>query len=398
MTTSATAIAPRSQRTHHFTHKDMDYYYAWIRGRQIYDGSDPAECAATAAQIVDGDASSWRQAWLRLAHEVAAQAATAQAIGDLPRARVTYLRACTYYRAAVFLMTPHDPAFRPTVQQMQTCFRHAAALSDPPIEPIAVSFHNQILSGYRWTVDTTGQPRPTLLVIGGIETFAEDCYFMIGPSGPRRGYNVLTVDLPGQGLTPDQGLVFGARMERPLQAAIDYAVGLPEVDPARLAVFGFSWGGHIVFKGGQHDPRITALVANPAMPNVFRAVLAQQQGHNRHDPLARIVFDQIVWRMGLRISFNPRDIGRRIAKAYDYLVYGRADPRKIPCPTLCLAGEGEAPITLQIARECIAQLPHPRSRLQIFTAAEGSEAHCQVDNLALPNGVMFDWLDGVLAG
>ncbi len=84
-----------------------------------------------------------------------------------------------------------------------------------------------------------------------------------------------------------------------------------------------------------------------------------------------------------------------MAKAYDYLVYGTSDPRQISCPTLCLAGEGEAPITLQIARECFAQLPHPLKKLVIFTREEGGEAHCQVNNLALPNGVMFDWLDTV---
>jgi pimeloyl-ACP methyl ester carboxylesterase len=280
---------------------------------------------------------------------------------------------------------------------MQACFRQAAALFDPPIAAVEVPYQGHRLPGYLWKVDGSDRKRPTLIVFGGIETFAEDCYFMTASAGPARGYNMLTVDLPGQGLNPDRGLYFGARMERPVRAAIDYALSRPEVDSSRLAVFGFSWGGHIVFKGGQHEPRIKAMVANPAMPNVFRAVLAQQQGHDRHDALARSVFDQIVWRMGLRISFDPRDIARRIGKAYDYLFYGRADPRQIPCPVLCLAGEGEAPITLKIARECYAQLPHPLKKLVIFTREQGGDAHCQVNNLALPNGVIFDWLDQVFA-
>ena len=66
-------------------------------------------------------------------------------------------------------------------------------------------------------------------------------------------------------------------------------------------------------------------------------------------------------------------------------------------PDPVLAGEGEAPITLQIARECFEQLPHPMKKLVIFTKEEGGEAHCQVNNLALPNGVMFDWLDRVFS-
>lgn len=186
-------------------------------------------------------------------------------------------------------------------------------------------------------------------------------------------------------------------MEIPFKAVLDDAVRRPEIDAERLALFGFSWGGHIAFKGGRHDWRIKALIATPAMPDVFRAALAQQQGHNRSDPIAKIVFAQIAWRMGLKISLNIGDIARRVAKAYDYLAHGKANPRKIVCPTLCLAGEGEAPITLQIARECFEQLPHPMKKLVIFTKEEGGAAHCQVDNLALPNRTMFDWLDVVFS-
>lgn len=395
MATHQTSIAQRSREKLYFDHQDMDYYFSWIRGRQIYDGSEADECLDVAARIVDGDAASWQSAWRTLAERVEGQAQTALSRGDVHGARTAYLRACTYYRAPLFMMKPQTTAFHDNRQKMHSCFQQAIDLFDPPIERIHVPFQNHLLPGYLWKVDPSDRKRATLLVFGGIETFAEDCYFMTGPTGPQRGYNMLTVDLPGQGVNPSEGLFFGARMETPVKAAIDYALSRPEVDAEHLAIYGISWGGHIVFKGGQHDPRIKALIANPAMPNVFRAVLAQQQGHNRNDPIARIVFDQIAWRMGLRISFNPRDIARRVAKAYDYLVYGKADPRKILCPTLCLAGEGEAPITLQIARECFAQLPHPKKKLVIFTQEEGGEAHCQVDNLALPNRVIFDWLDEV---
>ncbi len=359
MANDRTSLAQRSQQKLYFDHKDMNYYLSWIVGRQIYDGSDAGECFDVAAQIVNGDAESWQREWGTLAPRVEDRAHTALSSEDVAGARATFLRACTYYRAPLFIMKPQAAAFHDYWRKMQSCFRKAAALFAPPIERIEVPFEGELLPGYFWKVDQSGQQRPTLIVIGGIETFAEDCYFMIGPTGPRRGYNVMTVDLPGQGANPDRGMFFGARMEVPIKAVQDYAVQHPEIDAHRLALFGFSWGGHIVFKGGQHDQRIKSLIANPPMPNVFRAALAQQKGHDRSDPIARIVFEQIAWRMGLKISLNVRDIAGRVAKAYDYLVHGRADPRKIVCPTLCLAGEGEAPITLKIARECVEQLPHP---------------------------------------
>lgn len=397
MTAEATSLAQRSQQKVFFEHKDMDYYLGWIMGRELYDGSRADECLAVAARIPNGDPAAWHREWQRCAEVVEADAQAALAAGNRLAARGAYLRACTYYRAPLFMMAANDPALRPLVSQMQACFRAAAQLFEPPIAPVTVPFRGQALAGYFWQVDASAQPRPTLVVIGGIETFAEDCYFMVGPAGPARGYNVLTVDLPGQGLSPEQGLVFEARMGPAIEAVISYALSRPEVDPQRLALFGFSWGGHVVLKGAEHDARIRALIANPAMPDVFRAALAQQANHARGGPIGLRVIDQIAWRMGLSLRPTPRNAFRRFGKAYDYLVHGRAQVRAIRCPTLCLAGEGEAKITLDIARATYAQLPHPAKRLRIFTRAEGGEAHCQVNNLALPNRVIFDWLDEVFA-
>lgn len=392
MNTEQTAIAPRSQKTLYFNHRDMDYYFAWIVGRQVYAGSDEAECFATAERIVDGDVQSWQDEWMRLAEQVKVEADDALHRGDREQARNAYLRACTYFRAPLFIMRPTNQHFESNWRTMRACFQQTTDLFDPAIEQIRVSFQGRVLDGYFWKVSDDGKPRPTLLVIGGLETFAEDCYFMVGPAGTQRGYNVLTVDVPGQGINPYQELYLEARMEIPMRTVLDYALTRPEIDPDRLAVYGFSWGGHIVFKAAEHDTRIKALIANPAMPDVFRAAWAQQSNHSRSDPVGRVAFDQIAWRFGLKLSLNPSDILRRIVKAYQYLRYGRTNVTRIACPTLCIAGEGEPDITLKLARTTYEQLPNPNSKLVIFTEEDGSEAHCQVDNPALPNGVMFDWL------
>lgn len=395
MATKDTSIAQRSLQKLHFDHKDMDYYLAWIIGREIYDGSNRAECMDTAARIKDANAESWYAEWSALAARVEAQAEAALTAGDNETARKAFLRACTYQRAPLFIMGQKHPDFYVHWQKMQGCFRKAAALFSPSIEAIQIPFQGQILDGYFWKVDDSGQKRPTLVVVGGIETWAEDCYFMLGQSGAERGYNVITADLSGQGMNPDKGLHFGARMEISARALVDYALSRPEVDAERLALFGFSWGGHIAFKAARFDSRLKAVIANPAMPDVFRAVLAQQKGHNRHDPISRTAFDQIAWRFGLKISFNPRDIAARFAKAYDYLTNGKVDPRQISLPVMCIAGAGEAQITLDIARECYEKLPDPRKKLLIFTHEQGGQAHCQIDNLSLPNSAIFDWLDSL---
>ncbi|HJR82146.1 MAG TPA: alpha/beta fold hydrolase [Anaerolineales bacterium] len=396
MNNETTAFAQRSSKKIHFDHKDMDYYLSWILGREVYNGSDRKECLHTAQRIPNADIECWHSEWSALAEQVENRAEQTLESGDRETARKAFLRASTYHRAPLFIMGPKHPDFYSHWGSMQACFRKAAELFDPVVEPIEVPFQGQTLSGYFWKVDSSDTPRPTLVVVGGVETWAEDCYFFVGHSGTERGYNVITADLAGQGMNPDKGLHFGARMEDSACALVDYALARAEVDPNRLALYGFSWGGHIAFKAARFDPRIRAMIANPPMPDVFRSVLAQQKVHNRHDPVSRTAFDQIVRRFGLRISFNPKDIAARFAKAWDYLTNGKVDVKQIQCPTLLLAGEGEAPVTLQIVRECFEQLPNPQKKMVIFTREQAGEAHCQVDNLALPNTTMFDWLDEVL--
>lgn len=243
-----TSFAQRSLAKIHFDHKDMDYYLSWMMGREIYDGSDRNELLETANRIPNADVEAWYTEWSALASRIEAQAEAALQKGDKESARKLFLRACTYHRAPLFIMGQKHPDFYKHWQNMQACFRKAAQLSNPVIETIEVPFNGQTLSGYFWGVDDSKIARPTLVVVGGVETWAEDCYFMIATSAAERGYNVITADLAGQGMNPDKGLHFGARMEITAKALVDYALTRPDVDPSGLALFGFSWGGHIAFK------------------------------------------------------------------------------------------------------------------------------------------------------
>jgi hypothetical protein len=145
-------------------------------------------------------------------------------------ARGAYLRACTYYHAPLFMMDPANLLFREHWRKMQACFRQAAALFDPPFEAVEVPYQGKTLPGYLCRAEHDRGRRRTLIIVGGIETFAEDLYFMAAPAALSRGFNVLAVDLPGQGLNPDAGLFLEARADRGVLAVVDYAAAHPEVD------------------------------------------------------------------------------------------------------------------------------------------------------------------------
>lgn len=383
-------MAVRSAEKYRFDHKDMDYYFSWILGRQVFAGSDAQECYEAANHMVDGDPMSWQSEWALLARRTEALADKMVLAGDRGAGYAAYLRACSYYRAPLFMMDPASPLFREGWSNMRICFLQAARHHEPPFEPVSVPYRGKVLPGYFYRTEAQGGPRPALIIVGGIETFAEDLFFMVGPAALQRGFNVLGVDLPGQGMNPDhQKLFLEARSDRAVQAVVDYAISHPEIDRERLALFGFSWGGHIALKGAVGETRIKALIANPATHNMFSSALAQQSSNGRSDPVVRLVFQQLAWRFGLSLGNIPA----RLVRAVDFMLNAKADVRKIDCPTLCMAGESEAKVTLEQTRQTYERLPNPGKRLAILTKDIGGAAHCQIDNLELLNRVIFDWLE-----
>ena len=106
-------------------------------------------------------------------------------------------------------------------------------------------------------------------MIGGGETFAEDLFFYIAPQTYDRGYNFMTVDLPGQGLLPMDGKPFRPDMNVPMKAVVDYALSRADVDPRYLAAYGYSGGGGFVPQAAMHDPRIKAIAMNSAVVDAY---------------------------------------------------------------------------------------------------------------------------------
>ena len=75
----------------------------------------------------------------------------------------------------------------------------------------------------------------------------------------QAGFGVLTLDLPGQGLSA--GVTrWGAPEERAISAAIDWLCTRPEVDPGRIGAFGLSFGAYVLLQRAVAEPRLKALV------------------------------------------------------------------------------------------------------------------------------------------
>jgi alpha-beta hydrolase superfamily lysophospholipase len=385
--------AHRSYVKLHFDDREMEFAFQWILGSTANGGCEIGEAFSVAGNIQDGNPQSWQAEWAKMAQQVAARAEKSMAARHRVSAREAFLRSANYYRAALISMLPDNPRFKGIAGKMRWCFKQAGTLFEPPLEYLEIPFEGTVLPGYFRRGGPDGRERQTLVMIGGGETFAEDSWFYIGPEAIKRGYNFLTVDLPGQGLLPLEKQFFRPDTEVPLKAVLDYAYRRPEIDRGRLAVFGISFGGYFVPRAAVYDKRIKACVVSAAVVDNYRMFArmpigqATQAEINRWPAFKRSVASTVAWRWGL----DPADIRGMVEKSRNY----QFDPSKITCPVLDLisAGDYANEETQKQQQEFIQALPHPKKKMVITRGEEGASGHCLAENRSLMSQIVFDWLD-----
>jgi pimeloyl-ACP methyl ester carboxylesterase len=399
---------PRDPRVrYHFKTKPFEFMFQWILGSCSNGGAEIGEVMYAAAQITEGDGESWYRAFTEAGERVLTRAGGSLEARHTVSAREGLLRAYVYFRSAPLFLSPRDDKrYRGSYERARECFRRAAGLLDPALEEVEVEFDSTTLPGYFAAAEKASSDErhaPTLLMIGGGDTFVEDLYFYIVPQATRRGYHVLFVDLPGQGALPWRGLPMTAQAERPVGAAIDYLGSRNDVDMARLAVYGISGGGYLAPRAAAFEPRIRALVACSVVLDLTPLWSHRLLGLSRsplgialrllkprfYRSLINLV-DTYRWRWGAKTNEELLRVSS------DFTV----DPRLVRCPTLNIVAQQEyedfGP-TRQWAERCLKDIDHETSKLVVSPGNEGADSHAVGTNLRLVGQVVFDWLDEVLA-
>jgi len=382
---------------YHFADPDMDFTFgSVVLGSTSNHGCETGEAFYTAANIKDGDAASWQEQWIKMAERVEARGEKSLAAGHKASAREQLLRASNYYRFGLMAMMPDDPRLKTLGAKSRAAMKKAGALFDPPLEYFEVPFEGTVLPGYFRKAKNDSVPRKTLLMLGGGETFAEDLVFYIMPQAIERGYNFVTLDLPGQGLLPAEGKTFRPEMFHAVKKGVDYALSRKEVDPARLAAFGISGGGGFAPQAAQHDPRIKAVVMNacvvdahPLFASMTPVVTATPDVVKTFTSFHGNTVKIIAWRWGVSMDNVPGLVEAN--KGFSF------DPAKVTVPALSLVGEGEyqGEETRRQQKLCIDGLSNPIKGLVVTPLNEGASNHCVMENRSLVGQVVFDWLDGV---
>ena len=379
-----------------FTDANMSFVFLWHMAATANGGASPGELYYAAMQIEDRNVESWVKELTELGRRIETRARASLDGGHSVSAREAFLRAANYYRMALWTLDPLEPRYREIANEMRSCFHKAAALLDPPIKVIDIPYKDGSLLGYFRSPDSSGEKRPTLIFLGGGETFAEDGYYVMGSACKERGFNFFTFEYPGEGLAPFDGFFHCPDEEVPVGAALDYLYSRSDVDPERVATYGISMGGYVGPRAAAYDDRIKAVVTNSMLYDIYPIFQAYEPLMSNKEmreflPSAGKVLESLVWRWGGDVSGDPRQI-IELNKSF------KVDPSLVTCPVLILIGEGEyrsSSIIRTQQHHAMDVMPNPKNKLVIGKANEGMAHHCTVENPYLVSEVVFDWLDEI---
>lgn len=402
-------IARGATRIAGFAQPEMEFQFLRALSVVFAGGGAIGECLAMRAQVADGDVDGWVRAFTSMADRLAAEAGASMAGGHDVSARDLLLRASMYYRSAEYFEDIAAENHATLGLASAECFRSAAPLMSPYVEPLDIPFEDLILPAY--FICPAGRPRGTLVICGGFDSSAEELVLCQGMAAVERGFSVLAFDGPGQTgmLRGHPELPLRPDTEAVLGAVADTAVHILGADPGRLALLGVSLGGQFALRAAIRDPRYAALILNTPIIDLARYLgaffpreLTEGPDFGPDDirglPPEAIAGPERRNLLQLFRRFGGPDCRSftAVRAAIARFTLADAEPAAVSCPSLaCLgADEGAEP---RRQWEAYARTAGGPVTSHLFGPEWGAGSHCQVDNLQRFAQVAFDWLVEVLA-
>jgi len=205
-------------------------------------GLDPADVREAFASIKTTDKDEWAAAFMSVADRYMAQAKALETT-DPTKANADYIRAWRLYSFGRWPI-PASPGKQRSYAKALEAFRAHARFWDPPLEVVHIPFEGKEIIGYLRLPKNAKGPVPLVIAVNGLDSRKEDLAESFDAILPY-GIGFLAVDGPGTGQAP---IKVSENADRMLSRVIDYVQTRREVDKARLAVHGVSWGAYWAVK------------------------------------------------------------------------------------------------------------------------------------------------------
>lgn len=388
-----------------FRDRDLDYETRVILGRAVHRGSEVGEVLATIDRVAAR--VDWRREWTRTARRAQAAAEGQRSPGP----SWAYLRAANYWACVV-----DDYAEGDDNDGLLEAFRAHRRCWDAFVDSfggahvrVDVPYEGSTLPGYLLRPDTSGAPRPTLVLTNGSDA-AISALWSNGAGGALAlGWNAFVFDGPGQqSMLFERGVPFRPDWEAVLTPVVDTLVARADVDGERLMAYGLSQGGYWVPRALAYEHRFVAAVADPGVVDVstrwMHALGGSMRGLLDRGERAAFNRDMRVATLlpGLRRTLTYRSRPYRGRDDWfdlfsEVRTFALSDETisRIATPVLVTNPEGEQFWPGQPER--LAKLLGERAELVDFTADEGANLHCQPLGRQLTDERVFAWLSARLS-
>jgi alpha-beta hydrolase superfamily lysophospholipase len=228
-------------------------------GAAVAKGHNYFDLMKTGERIKSIDSSCKEN--ISTAKELEAVARREERAGHTETAREFYHRATLFYEAAAWpIFDSDDPEFLWLDEKIDECFDKVLEYSPYPAQRVEVPFGKKSLPGILYLTPSR-EKAPTVLVIPGMDERKER---VVNPRENwylKRGMNCLTLDGPGQGGALARKIWVDEKNHGEAgKAAIDLLVMRPEVDSAKIGVWGNSMGSYWAPLIAIADRRVKALV------------------------------------------------------------------------------------------------------------------------------------------
>jgi len=329
---------------------------------------------------------AWPEEWCRMASRLEKVADKAAAEGHQHTAGNYYLRAGMYYFTGERFIYP-GPAKLEVGRKSLQCQRAGLERRYPNMEFVEVPFENTTLPAIFMKAPGVSGRAPTVVVFNGMDNCKEMSILFNGLEFAARGWNTLAIDGPGQGESLRlRGMYARHDYEVAGTAAYDYVSKRPDVDPKKMVVMGYSFGGYYAGRVAAFEKRYAAGVAFGALHWDLAAWQSEIKRRLEVDPknTAQSAF-HFRWIMG-----HIDDADAAIEKAKKFSMAGVAE--QIACPFLIVHGDADKVVPVASAYKLFEAVGSKRKTLRILTAEDGGTYHAQADNRQVGVDYIADWI------
>ncbi|MET0389807.1 MAG: alpha/beta fold hydrolase [Polyangiales bacterium] len=382
----------------------LDEVVLFVLGQTWTQAADVSEVLETARRIDGSDPESWAREWQKTAERLFAVGEASDADGHRFSASHAYLRAATYYRAALMRhMHPYSPEVAALTTREVEAFQRSLALGDSSCKPVEIPYEQSSLPGFFCPAAHGDGPAPVIIFNVGRDVWAEDAK-IIADEANKRGYHALLFDGPGQGKTLRlRGLPFRHDWEKVITPVVDFALAQRCVDAERIALWGESMGGYLVPRAAAFEHRLALIIANPGVLDWYRVFEANLTGFFPdaldllgkdeaafNAAIEKIMAESPFGRWGLEDTMWKHGVGTPAELVHELEHYS-LNGRETQITARALVVDAEKEDRGQ-ARELYDALQTSKDYL-LFTASEAAQFHDQPGARAISTQRIFDWID-----